>query len=91
MIISFEKTSRQNVGRGRFDHSAGSRDVRKQYNPHTEIVRMPSGSIVQISSFKEIDAAPPGLYRALMFAIPVSLVLWSLIGAAAWLLISVFL
>jgi len=64
---------------------------RKQYNPPTEIVRLPSGSIVQIPSFESLNPPDPGFYRALMFALPISLVLWGLIGLAVWGLVSVFL
>jgi hypothetical protein len=36
-------TSRQNVGRGRFDHSAGSRNAGTQYNPRAaNVIRFPS-------------------------------------------------
>lgn len=65
--------------------------AKKQYNQRTEIVRMPSGSIAQIPSFEPLDPSQARLHRALMFALPVSLLLWSLIGFAVWLLISVFL
>jgi hypothetical protein len=86
-----KKTSRQNVGRGRYDHPAGSRGAKTKYIPRTEIIRLPSGSIARIPIFEDPDSSQARLHRALMFALPVSLILWSLIGAAAWLLISVFL
>lgn len=48
-------TSRQNVGRGRFDHSAGSRDAGTQTYPHAEIL-LPAGSIASpVSIFKTLD------------------------------------
>lgn len=60
----------------------------------TEIIRMPAGSIVQLPRleprFESLDPPDPGFYRALMFALPISLVLWGLIGLAVWLLASVF-
>jgi len=92
---SSNETSRQNIGRGRYDRPAGSRDVRTQYNPHTEIVRSPAGSIVSIPRFEAplepLDLAQARLHEALMFALPLSFFLWILIGLAAWGLISVFL
>jgi hypothetical protein len=68
-----------------------SRGKGKQYYPPTEIVRMPSGSIVSIPSFEELDPPSPGFYGALMFALPISFILWILIGLAVWGLVSVFL
>jgi hypothetical protein len=72
-----------------------SRDAKKQYNQRAEIIRMPAGSIVSIpryeSSLEPIDLAEARLKKALLFAIPLSLFLWILIGLAAWGLVSVFL
>lgn len=68
-----------------------SRDAGTKYYPRTEIVRMPSGSIVAIPALESLDPSPPGFYGALVFALPVSLALWVLIGLAGWGLISVFL
>jgi hypothetical protein len=76
MIISFEKTSRQNVGRGRFDHSAGSRGAKKQYNQRTEIVRLPSGSIAQIPVFEAPDLPKSGFNEALVLALLANFVAW---------------
>jgi hypothetical protein len=87
MFRSANETSRQDIGRGAFDHPAGSRGAKKQYNQRAEIVRMPSGSIVSIPSFEEFDTTPTGLHRALMFALPISIILWGLIGLAVWLLV----
>lgn len=56
----------------------------------TEIVRMPSGSIAQIPALEPIDLAQARFHKALLFALPVSLFLWGLIGFAVWLLASVF-
>lgn len=93
-LRSANETSRQDIGRGRYDRPAGPLDVRKQYNPHTEIIRMPAGSIVSIprleASLEPLDPPSPGFYGALMFALPVSIFLWVLIGFAAWGLLSVF-
>lgn len=71
-----ELTSRQNVRRGRLDHSAGSRDAGTQYNPRTEIVRLPSGSIAQISSFEPIYVAKPRLNEPLVLALLFNCLLW---------------
>lgn len=90
MIMNLEMTSRQKVGRGRFDHSAGSRGEGKQYNSRTEIVRLPSGSIAQIPLFEAPDLAQARLKEAILFALPVSIILWGLIGLAVWGLVSVF-
>lgn len=83
-------TSQRDVGRGRFEHPAGSRGAKKQYNHRTEIVRLPSGSIAQIPSLEQLDLSQARFNRALMFALPVSFILWGLIGLAIWGLISVF-
>jgi hypothetical protein len=66
-------------------------DARTQYIPRTEIVRLPSGSIAQIPRFESIDLAEARLKEAIAFALPVSIILWILIGLAIWCLISVFL
>lgn len=66
-----------------------SRGKGKQYYPPTEIVRLPSGSIARIPRFEQLDPPPPGFYGALMFALPLSIILWILIGLAAWGLVSV--
>lgn len=72
-----------------------SRDVRTQYNPHIEIVRMPSGSIVSIPRLEPplepLDLAQARLKEAILFALPLSIFLWILIGLAVWGLFSVFL
>lgn len=91
MLRSASETSRQDIGRGRCDRPAGPLDVRTQYSPHTEIVRLPAGSIVSIPVLESLDPSPPGFYGALVFALPISLALWVLIGLAGWGLISVFL
>ncbi|MCK1430883.1 hypothetical protein [Bradyrhizobium sp. 87] len=80
-------TSQRDVGRGRFDRPAGSRGAKKQYNHRTEIVRLPSGSIAQIPSFESLDLSQARFHRALVFALPVSLLLWSLIGLSVWLIL----
>jgi hypothetical protein len=89
----YKKTSQRDIGRGRFDHPAGSHGV-TQYYAGNEIIRMPAGSIVQLPrlepSFEPFDPPQANLHRALMFALPISLVLWGLIGFAGWLLLSVF-
>jgi hypothetical protein len=61
-------------------------DAKKQYIQRVEMVRMPSGSIVSIPSFEELNPPPPGFYGALMFALPISLAIWCLLGFAVWLL-----
>ncbi len=68
-----------------------SLDAGTKYYPRTEIIRMPSGSIVAIPPLEPIDLAQARFHRAIMFALPISLVLWSLIGLAVWGLVSVFL
>lgn len=89
MFRSANETSRQDIGRGRYDHPAGSRGAKKQYNHRAaNVILLPSGSIAPL---EEIDLSQARFHRALMFALPVSLLLWSLIGAAVWLLASVFL
>jgi hypothetical protein len=69
-------------------------DAGTKYYPRTEIIRMPAGSIVSIpryeSPLEPIDLAEARLKKALLFAIPLSLFLWILIGLAAWGLVSVF-
>jgi hypothetical protein len=68
-------------------HSTGSRGQGKQYYPPAEIIRMPSGSITPL---EPLDLSQARFNRALMFALPVSFILWGLIGLAIWGLISVF-
>lgn len=81
-------TSRQNVGRGRFDRPAGSRGEGTQTYPHAEIVRLPSGSIVSIGPFETLDPSQASFNRPFVFAFRASLMLWGLIGVAVWLLVS---
>lgn len=68
-----------------------SRGKGKQYYPPTEIVRLPSGSIARIPRFEPLDPQPPGFYGALVRWLPVSIIIWILLGLACWGLISVFL
>ena len=91
IMRSANETSRQDIGRGRYDHPAGSRGTVTQYASGAEIIRMPSGSIVSIPSLESLDPPSPGFYGALMFALPISLMLWILIGLSVWGLVSVFL
>jgi hypothetical protein len=51
---------------------------------------LPAGSLLK-TPFESLDLAQARLHRALMIALPISLLLWGLIGAAAWFLFSVFL
>jgi hypothetical protein len=83
---SFEKTSRQNVGRGRYDHPAGSRGAKTQYIPRTEIIRMPSGSIVSIPALKSINLPQSRFNEALAFAMAVNFGIWGLLALAVWAL-----
>lgn len=66
-------------------------DAKKQYHQRVEIVRLPAGSIVSIPVLESLDPSPPGFYGALVFALPISLALWVLIGLAGWGLVSIFL
>lgn len=53
---------------------------------------LPSRSISRIETpLESIDLAQSRLKEAILFALPVSILLWILIGLAAWGLISVFL
>lgn len=70
------ETSRQNIGRGRYDHPAGSRGAVTQTTSGAEIVRLPAGSIVSIGPFEPIEFAESRLKEALLFALPVSILLW---------------
>jgi hypothetical protein len=49
-----------------------------------------SFGIYSASSFEPLDLSQARFNRALMFALPVSFILWGLIGLAIWGLISVF-
>jgi hypothetical protein len=66
---------------------SGSRGAKKQYNHRAEIIRMPSGSIAPL---EQLDLSQARFNRALMFALPVSFILWGVIGLSIWGLISVF-
>jgi hypothetical protein len=59
-----------------------------QYSSGAEIIRMPSGSIVSIPSLEPLHLAEARLKEALLFALPLSIILWILIGLAIWGLIS---
>lgn len=58
----------------------------QKINPRAEIVRLPSGSIAQIPRFEPIYLAEARLKEALLFALPLSIILWILIGLAVWAL-----
>jgi hypothetical protein len=89
-LRSVNETSRQNIGRGRYDRPAGSRDVRTQYNPHTEIVRLPAGSIVSIprheAPLEPLDLSQARFNKALAFALIVNFSIWGLLALAVWAL-----
>lgn len=89
MIRQFKMTSLRVADGGR--QHAGSRGEGTQTHPHAEIIRLPSGSIVSVGPFEPIDLAEARLKEAIAFALPVSIILWILIGLAIWGLISVFL
>jgi hypothetical protein len=90
MFRSANETSRQDIGRGRYDRPAGSRDVRTQYNPHTEIVRMPAGSVVFLPRLEppleSLDLAKSRFNKALAFALIVNFSIWGLLALAVWAL-----
>lgn len=89
MFRSANETSRQDIGRGRYDLPAGSRGAVTQYTSGAEIIRMPSGSIVSIPPLEPLDIAQARLKEAVLFALPVSVLIWVLIGLSVWGLISV--
>lgn len=53
-----------------------SRDAGTKYNPRTEMVRMPSGSIVQIPSFESYDLPKSRFNEALALALLINLFAW---------------
>ena len=67
-----------------------SRGEGTQTYPHTEIVRMPSGSIAQIPALEPLNLSQARFNEALLFALPLSIFLWVLIGLAICGLVSVF-
>jgi hypothetical protein len=81
-------TSRQHVGRGRFDRAAGSRGQGKQYNPPAEIIRMPSGSIVSIPTFEISNSLQTSIdIGVAMFWIAYFLIILTGLGLSCWALL----
>ncbi|MET4529169.1 hypothetical protein ABIB87_008899 [Bradyrhizobium sp. JR18.2] len=85
---SFGMTSRPSATG--ISHSTGSRSAGTQTYPHAEI-RLPSGSLDRaIGPFEPLDLSQARLNEALALALPLSIILWILIGLSVWGLISVF-
>lgn len=82
----FGLTSQRNVGRGRFDRSAGSRGAVTKNTSGAEIVRLPSGSIVAVPPLESPDLSQARLKEALLFALPIGFFLWGLFALAIWAL-----
>lgn len=81
-------TSRQNVGRGRFDRSAGSRGAVTQYISGAEIIRMPSGSIVSIPALEISNSLQTSIdIGVAMFWISYFLLVLSGLGFSCWALL----
>ena len=70
---------------------SGSRDARTKYNPRTEIIRMPSGSIAQVPSFESRDLPHAGFNKPLLFGLAVNFLAWGFLVLAGRALASVFL
>src|SRR3954471_1026303 len=73
-------TSRQNVGRGRFDHPAGSQGAVTKNTSGAEIIRMPSGSIVSIPPLEPINLYQARFNEALALALLVNFGIWGLLA-----------
>jgi hypothetical protein len=57
----------------------------------TEIIRLPSGSIAQISAFESPDLSQSGLNKPLLFALAINVLCWGFILLAGRALAAVFL
>jgi hypothetical protein len=81
-------TSRQHVGRGRFDRAAGSRGQGKQYNPPAEIIPLPSGSIVSIPILEISNSLQTSIdIGVAMFWIAYFLIILTGLGLSCWALL----
>jgi len=66
------------------------RSAEAQYKSRAaNVIQLPSRSILAhpVSPLERFDPPQSNLHRALMFALPVSILLWGLIVAAVWLLV----